>query len=69
VSREMWEPRRLTNLWLSMTCYRDSLLLGLGLLKGSYYPTIRVEVVRRKNTKYTVEMTSLQIFDTLIFQI
>jgi hypothetical protein len=39
--RKMWEPRRLTSLWASTACYRDSfttLLLSLDFIRDAGLP-------------------------------
>jgi hypothetical protein len=42
----MWESRRLTNLWASTACYRDSLCTRICLLTLRVFVLLRVYVGR-----------------------
>jgi hypothetical protein len=67
----MWEPRRLTTLWVSVACYRDSLTFLYPVLNvyiwypyaGGKFRHIYAELFFRKvaYTRYDVEHTDFAV--------
>jgi hypothetical protein len=44
IVQKIWEPRRLTILWASTACYRDSFIFSLAKILA-YFSTLKMEAI------------------------